>query len=291
MTKQKPSTFDPAARVKRLQDLIKKPKEEKKRPSDFALWWAWVFFNLVAFLFDLIAASTVFQITGGNWLYATLTFFAGFLPLMMHEFGFIRANANKTQKAVAVIGAITAIGSIVLVGILAGIINVLGIANFASRSMEIGIVVTLIVISVLHGILAGIYFYADSGIKRKHTRAETLAYAYAQVDELRMAGQIMEALNKALEIEDDLIAKHGAPGVIRDIVAQLSGNDLDASPGDDAAAPAVSTHSQLPLAASETAVPMPALRETGTGSLWENLTGFGRNGAHAADPTEAGGME
>ena len=91
-------------KVNRLLDLVKRPLQAKRKPSNFALYWAWIFYNAVALLFDTIAAGTVYDLVG-KFMYAVLTFVAGFLPLLMHEFLYTRAYANAAQKILAVIGA------------------------------------------------------------------------------------------------------------------------------------------------------------------------------------------
>lgn len=267
---------DAVSHQKRLKGLIQKPKKAEKRPSDFALWWAWGFFNLVAFLFDLIAASTVFAMTSNNWLYAILTFFAGFLPLMMHEFGFIRASANKRQKITAVLGAGIAVLSIIAVGVMAAIVNVTGLASVSSSAMELTIMIVLIFVSVTHGILAAVYFYTDSGIQRNHNRAETMAMAFDQIDEMKMAGGILQSLKQALKIEDELNELYESPDALTEIRGQLSGNDLFATDEEEvpARAPVAASTALVPLA-STTATPMPQLAPTpGAGGLWEKATNW-----------------
>ena len=59
-------------KVNRLLDLVKRPLQAKRKPSNFALYWAWIFYNAVALLFDTIAAGTVYVRIGslfeGSWM-------------------------------------------------------------------------------------------------------------------------------------------------------------------------------------------------------------------------------
>ena len=103
-----------------LLALMRRPKTQKK-PSNFALWWAWAFYNVVALFLDTITAYTVYTLT--NFLYAALVFFSGFMPLLMHEFLFIRAYASKVQRGIAIFGAGMSVLAIIGIGLLAGVLN------------------------------------------------------------------------------------------------------------------------------------------------------------------------
>lgn len=252
----------------RLAALIRKKQEERKRPSNFALWWMWGFFNVLALLFDLISASTVYHITAGNYLYALLTFFAGFIPLLMHEFGFIRAAANKVQKGITIVGASTSIITILVVGIIAGLVNISGVTRQATTSMEKGLMITLILISLFHALLAAAYFYTDSGIQRNHRKAETMELAYERIDEMVLAGKVMAALSKALNVEDRLLETFDDPEALQEITAKLSGNQLAVEP---VTPPPAATYKKngshkaepLPIAAADVDMVNPTLQQAG----------------------------
>ncbi len=83
----------------------------------------------------------------------------------MHEFLFTRAYANTMQKVLAVIGACVSVVTILTVGVIAGIVNVVGFTALSSQTLEIVLIITLVLVSGLHGLIAAIYFYIDDGIK------------------------------------------------------------------------------------------------------------------------------
>src|SRR5687767_9904365 len=134
--------------------MVQKPKKAKK-PSNAALWFAYVFFNIVILTFDTVAAGTVYAITK-NWGYTILTFLAGFMPLMLHEFLFLRAFASQWQRYLAVFGAISAVLTVAAVALLSAGVN-LAIAGGYEIAQDVSRIAILIVIvgsALLHGILA-----------------------------------------------------------------------------------------------------------------------------------------
>ena len=106
-------------KVNRLLGIVQRPSK-KREPSNFALWWAWLFYNGVALTFDVIASITVHAMMD-SYVYAALTFLAGFVPLPMHEFLYTRAYASFWQKVLAVAGAGLSVIVIFVVGVLAAL--------------------------------------------------------------------------------------------------------------------------------------------------------------------------
>ena len=209
-----------ANNVNRLLDLVKRPQQAKRKPSNFALYWAWAFYNLVALLFDVIAAGTVYNIMG-KFAYAALTFSAGFLPLLMHEFLFIRAYANRAQKVLAVIGAALSVITILGVGVLAGIVNVLGFAAQNSMGLDIAMIITLVLVAGTHGLIAAVYFYIDDGIKAIQVRAESVAYHERRIEDIQRAKDILALAEQGAKDEDELAAQYGGVEALNEVMAQL----------------------------------------------------------------------
>ncbi|MCC6568929.1 MAG: hypothetical protein IT315_06805 [Anaerolineales bacterium] len=218
-------------KIKSLLDIVKRPKEAKRKPSNFALYWAWAFYNLVALLFDVIAAGTVYDLMG-KLTYAILTFAAGFLPLLMHEFLFTRAYASGWQKMLAVIGAGLSVVTIMGVGVLAGIVNITGISA-SSLTLEIVLIVTLVLVAGGHGMIAAVYFYIDEGIKSNQVRAESVAYHERMMDDIKRAKEILALAEVNLNEQEALASQHGGE-VLNEVLSQLRGESLAAS---DAPAP------------------------------------------------------
>jgi len=237
-------------KVNRLLDLVKRPSQAKRKPSNFALYWAWIFYNAVALLFDTIAAGTVYDLVG-KFMYAVLTFVAGFLPLLMHEFLYTRAYANAAQKVLAVIGAGLSVVTIIGVGVIAGIVNVTGFNALSVMTLEVILIITLVLVSGAHGLIAAIYFFIDDGIKAKQVRAESVAYHERRIDDINRAKEILALAEQGAKDEDAIAAQYGGMEVLNEILGQLRG---------DAVATA-NLQSEPVAQAAKPIVPSPALAE------------------------------
>jgi len=195
--------------VESLESMVQKPKKSKK-PTNFALWFAYFFFNIVVLTFDIVAAGTVYSITK-NGGYAVLTFLAGFTPLMMHEFLYLRAYANNPQRWIAIFGAVVAVITVGLVAALAAGVN-LALANgysLAAGTSEIVILLVIVGAALLHGILAAVYFYIDDGIRATHTEAETVAFHETRMRNIKRAEQLLEEADKARKRKAEIVHRHG----------------------------------------------------------------------------------
>ena len=216
--------------VSRLLELVKRPQQAKRKPSNFALYWAWLFYNATALLFDGIAAGTVYAITG-KFTYAALTFVAGFLPLLMHEFLFTRAYASRMQKVLAVIGAALSVITILTVGVLAGIVNVLGFTARNSTEIDIAMILILVLVAGAHGLIAAVYFYIDDGIKANQVRAESVAYHERRIEDINRAKEILALAEQGASDEDAIAAQYGGMEVLNEIMGQLRGDAIAPTSG------------------------------------------------------------
>jgi hypothetical protein len=219
------NTTTPTNKVNRLLELVKRPSQAKRKPSNFALYWAWLFYNAVALLFDTIAAGTVYDLVGKIG-YAVLTFAAGFLPLLMHEFLYTRAYANGVQKVLAVIGAGVSVVTILAVGVIAAIVNVFGLASLSSQTLEIILIVTLVLVAGLHGLIAAVYFYIDDGIKANQIRAESVAFHERRIEDIHRAKEILALVEKGANEEDAIAKQYGGMEVLNEILGQLRGDAI-----------------------------------------------------------------
>lgn len=192
-----------------LESMVQKPKKVK-RPTNFALWWAYIFFNVVVLTFDVIAAWTVYEITN-NWGYSILTFLAGFIPLMMHEFLYLRAYANVYQRGISVLGAVVAVLTVAGVALLSAGVNfaIASGINIASSASEIVILMLIVISALLHGVLAAVYFYVDDGIRASHKEAETTAFHEMRMRNIRRAEQLLEQADNARKRKAQIVQKHG----------------------------------------------------------------------------------
>jgi len=215
-------------KVTRLLDLVKRPSQAKRKPSNFALYWAWIFYNAVALLFDSIAAATVYDLVD-KFMYAILTFVAGFLPLLMHEFLYTRACADAAQKVLAAIGAGLSVVTILGVGVIAGVVNVLGFTALSVKALEIILIVTLVLVSGAHALIAAIYFYIDDGIKAKQVRTESVAYHERRIEDINRAKEILALAEQGAKDEDAIAAQYGGMEVLNEILGQLRGDAVISS--------------------------------------------------------------
>jgi hypothetical protein len=266
-------------KVNRLLDLVKRPQQAKRKPSNFALYWAWIFYNSVALLFDTIAAATVYGLVN-NFLYAALTFAAGFLPLLMHEFLFTRAYASGMQKVLAVIGAGLSVITILSVGVLAGVVNVLGFTALSAKTLEIVLIVTLVLVSGAHGLIAAIYFYVDDGIKSKQVRAESVAYHERRIEDINRAKEILALAEQGAKDEDEIASQYGGMEILNEILGQLRGEAISAAPGVETQAAPAQSQAIKPIATN--AIPHLLTNESEAAELQPVPLpqGFGGNGHH-----------
>ena len=177
-----------------MLEAVKAPARKKRQPSNFALTAAIIFSNVVFCLLDVISGITVYWMTG-MILYGILTFLAGFVPLVLHEFLFVRAFSSDAQKKIAVTGAVMALLSIILIGILAGYVNVVGL-QVDAQNAEIATVVILVLIAAFHAVLTAAYFYIDEGIKADQVTAQRVAEAMRQGEQIKAGAEILELVER-----------------------------------------------------------------------------------------------
>lgn len=271
-----------------LLALMRRPSAPRK-PSNFALWWAWLFYNLVALFLDIITAFTVFEIT--NILYATLTFFAGFGPLIMHEFLYLRAYASKTQRVIAITGAITSVAAIIIIGLLAAGVNVFAETFGKEYAMwiELAILALIVLNSAWHGILAAVYFYVDEGIRTKHNQQEAIAYHETQLQNVNLALNLAEKVSQAAEREDEFIRRFGDRALLDEAMGQVTGDPTAVAQKRNAPAQAYDPALHPPTQPSLPEV-ISVPQETKVADSAEPMVepaavGFSGNGHKPADPT------
>ena len=273
-----------------LLTFMRRPQAPKK-PSNFALWWAWLFYNIVALFLDIITAFTVFALT--NILYAILTFFAGFGPLIMHEFLYLRAYASKWQRIIAVLGAVASVVAIIVIGILAAGVNVFA-ESFGSeyaRWIELAILMLILLNSAFHGVLAAIYFYIDEGIRAKHNQQEAIAYHEGQLENINLALTLADKVAEAAAKEDEFVERFGDRALLDEAMGQIAGDasvmaqkrnvpaqayDPDLHPAKQPSLPPAQVIT-VPQAAAK--APEPAFVEE------PEAAGFSGNGHKPANPT------
>lgn len=219
--------------IESLEKMVQKPKKVKK-PANFALWVAYVFFNIVVLTFDIVAAVTVYNITD-NWGYAILTFLAGVIPLLLHEFLYLRAYASQWQRYIAVFGAVVAVLTVGAVALLAAGVN-FAIAtgyNIDGGASEIAILILIVGAALLHALLAAIYFYIDEGIRAKHVEAETVAFYDQRMKNIKRAEQLLDAADTARKSKAQIVQRHGGAdgkAALEYLLNMLNDDDGDGIP-------------------------------------------------------------
>jgi hypothetical protein len=186
----------------RLIGLLQKPvveKKEKKPQNKRGV--ALLGFNLSLFFIDLVSAITVGYLTSP--LYGVMTFLAGFLALILHENLFTNPHADMNQKWLAVGGMVVAIISTLGIGVISALLNVTGIAGtlLPIDTLEIAITVTLVVITVIHGISWGVYYFIDEGHRSEMSALVSRAYRDRQLIDFENAKKDIETV---LELDRQL---------------------------------------------------------------------------------------
>lgn len=207
-----------------LLDAIKRPARKKKTPSNFGLWAALVFSNLVFFILDVISGITVYWMTNFP-LYGLLTFVAGFAPFVLHEILYTRAYASPDQKRISIVGAIIALVSIVFVGLAAGVANVFGLV-VDTKVMEVIIILGLILIAFTHALLSIAYFYIDEGIMAKQVTEQAIANAMMQKTLLGAGAEVLELTSQRVQARNRVAGQYD-PAALAEILKQMGIDPTD----------------------------------------------------------------
>jgi hypothetical protein len=191
-----PTTVKDAAR-QRLIGLLQKPVTERKekKPSN-KRWIAYIGFNFAMFFIDLVSAITVGLLTSP--LYGVMTFLAGFLALLLHESLFTNPHAGMPQKWIAIGGITVAIISTLGIGVIAALLNVSKIVGtfIPIAAMELAVTITLVVITVIHGIAWGVYYFIDEGHRAEMSALVSRAYRERQIQNFENAKKDIEEVLK-----------------------------------------------------------------------------------------------
>lgn len=211
---------------KKEQDEKKNLNERKRGPWIIRniKWIMFLFFNVVALVFDGLAVTTVYTLTGGSYLFSALSLLPTGIPMFMWEGGWLYPLADSSQKKRALWGVALSVVSALVVGSLAVLAN-LGNADtrfWVSATLLIWCVVTVII----HGIMAALYFYKDPIIQRDHELQVTIADNEYQSETLRESETLLAQAEKMLTKEKELKQKFGESEVNRALEILL-GVDLN----------------------------------------------------------------
>lgn len=212
-----------AALEKRVVDVISPPKDKIKKPMN-RLWLATCGFNMIYFVVDLVTAVTVAFLT--TWYYGVLVFFAGILPMVLHEGLFSNPYASVIQRWISAIGFFLSVASALFVGVLIVVINVLFDSTPTGKTLEAVAMGLLFAIAVLHGALFATYFFVDASIVALQNALRAMAETGRKLQELRMSKQVAE---EAKPIIDELEASYnrGDSKLVNAAMKQISGTDFN----------------------------------------------------------------
>jgi hypothetical protein len=194
-------------------------KEQEERKKGFVLvrnikWIMFAFFNCVALVFDGLAMTTVYTLTNGNLLLTALSLLPTGIPMFMWEGGWLYPLADKAQKTKAIIGVVLSVVSALVVGTLA-IVASLTTDPSVRFYVSVILLVWCVVVVVIHGILAALYFYKDPIILREHELQVTKADNDYQRETMRDAESLLKDATKMLEQEKDMKSRFGEAEVNR----------------------------------------------------------------------------
>lgn len=212
---------------KKQQDIAKVQEAKKRGPWVIRniKWIMFAFFNSVALVFDGLAMTTVYSLTNGNWLLTALSLLPTGIPMFMWEGGWLYPLADKAQKDKAIVGVILSVLSAVVVGSLA-IVATLDTNTEERFWVSVALLVWCVIVVIVHGILAALYFYKDPIIMREHELQVTKADNDYQRETLKDAESLLDDAEKMLDKEQTLKNKFGDDAVNRALEILL-GVDLD----------------------------------------------------------------
>jgi hypothetical protein len=205
-------------------------QEQEERKKGFVLvrnvkWIMFAFFNCVALVFDGLAMTTVYTLTSGNLLLTALSLLPTGIPMFMWEGGWLYPLANKAQKTKSIIGVILSVVSALVVGTLAIVASLTTDAQ-TRFIVSVVLLVWCVVVVVIHGVLAALYFYKDPIILREHELQVTKADNDYQRETMRDAESLLKDATKMLEQEQEMKSKFGEAEVNRALEILL-GIDLN----------------------------------------------------------------
>ena len=163
--------------------------------------------NIVMTFLDLISAVAVGVLT--NWLYGVLTFFAGVAALFVWERLYTNAHARVMQKVIAVVGIVLSVGATLGVGVASALVNVLGVAGLVNPAyLSAGMIIFLVVVSFIHGIAWGVYYFSDPTHVAEMKRMVNMAFREQQKQGLEDAKEDVAAV-LAMEAQIEQYEKSG----------------------------------------------------------------------------------
>jgi hypothetical protein len=214
-------------------DDILKALDDKtpvKKPTNWELWAALYFAELIFVLLDAGSALGVGLITG-IWYYGVIVFFAGVIPLWLYTKTYTRPLASPQQKKAAMIGGLVAVFSVVVV---AGFVAVLNFAagQFSGDALawtEAGLGISLIGLLAVHGFINAYYFFSDEQVKEHNKTQRIIARGDAQVKRIKVAQDVANAKRREVTARQKLESAF-SPEIVAKIMSMMADDDGDGIP-------------------------------------------------------------
>jgi len=206
-------------------DVLDRPKELKKQDAEFqrrkaregsfpvrnAKWLLLIFANIVVFVFDVLAVSTVYAMTR-DWVLSALALLPTGIPIVLWEIGWLYPLASRQQKHNAEIGIGVGAGSALFVGVLAVLVVLFPVWQSALAAI---LLIGCVLFVLVHAALAAMFFYTDPIIRREHELQKTLSEQKFQEDTVREAETLLKAVENILQAETNLRKAYGGKEVDR----------------------------------------------------------------------------
>jgi hypothetical protein len=147
-----------------------------------------------------------------------LVFLAGIAPLLLNQKLFTRAFASAEQKKIAMGGALLAVFSILGIGLLAAVANVMGVKG---STAELTVVIGVVLLAFSHALLLVWYFYIDEGIQAEQTVEQTLARAIRQAMMIEAGDHVLSVTKKSVDKRGEVANRHGSGAALAELLRQM----------------------------------------------------------------------
>lgn len=205
-------------------------KTPRKKPSNWSLYAALYFAELIFVLLDAGSAVSVGYITG-YWYYGLIVFLAGVVPLWLYTKTYTRALASKSQKDVSMIGGIVAVSSVILMGAFVAALNFAAdyLAGDSFMWIEVSLAISLVILLAVHGMINAYYFFADEEIVETNKTERIIARGNSQVRRIGAANEVASAKRREVTARQKL--EHAfSPEVVAKIMSMMADDDGDGIP-------------------------------------------------------------
>lgn len=203
-------------------------REPEKKPTNWELWSALYFAELIFVLLDAGSALGVWYITG-YWYYGLIVFFAGVIPLWLYTKQYTRPLNSVTQRKTALLGGIVAISSVIVVAVFIAALNFIAKEGQAILYTEAGLAVSLVLLLATHGFIMARYFFLDEEIIEGQRTNRIIARGDRDVRRIGVARKVADAKRTEVKKREDF-ERNFSPQVLDRILSIMRDQDEDGIP-------------------------------------------------------------